>query len=458
MANYTVYHLHSDLSNGTTNIDSVTKYTEYIERAKELGMSSLAFSEHGNIFEWFFKKKGIEDAGMKYIHAVECYLTSTLEDKFRDNYHCVLIARNWEGVKEINRMMTVAYNRNDNHFYYYPRISFDEIEATSDNIIITSACLGGPLHALESANEVARKKLSAILLDEKDVEDAIFAINSGEKFDVVQRKLNPDISKAGQKVSELIEDFSDRIERGSRDTERFLKFLCKNKERVFFEIQHHNVDSQKEYNKKLYDLSKKYGIRLIAGTDTHALNERHLKGRSILQRSKNVFFDNEDSWDLSMKSYEELCEAYRIQNALPEEVWLEAIENTNVMASMVDTFEMDYSNKYPNIYENPDEEFTERVYSAIDEHPYALKNHSREEIVERVEEELEAYKKTGASPYMLLKHDLHLWEVENGIKTGPGRGSVSGSFIAYLLGITDMDSLKFDLNFFRGLYCGSKTM
>lgn len=458
MANYTVYHLHSDLSNGTTNIDSVTKYTEYIERAKELGMSSLAFSEHGNIFEWFFKKKGIEDAGMKYIHAVECYLTSTLEDKFRDNYHCVLIAKNWQGVKEINRMMTAAYNRDDNHFYYYPRISFDEIEATNDNIIICSACLGGPLHAVESANEVARKKLSAILLDEKDVEDAIRSINTGEKFDIVQRKLNPEISKAGQKVSELIEDFSDRIERGSRDTERFLKFLCKNKERVFFEIQHHNVDSQKEYNKKLYDLSKKYGIRLIAGTDTHALNERHLKGRSILQRSKNVFFDNEDSWDLTMKSYDELCEAYRLQNALPEEVWLEAIENTNVMASMVEPFEMDYSNKYPNIYENPDEEFTARVYNAIDEHPYALKNHSREEIVERVEEEIEAYKKTGASPYMLLKHDLHLWEVENGIKTGPGRGSVSGSFIAYLLGITDMDSLKFDLNFFRGLYCGSKTM
>ena len=67
--NYTIYHLHSDLSNGITNIDSVTKYYEYIEEAKELGMTALGFSEHGCILEWVHKKNKIEAAGMKYIHA-----------------------------------------------------------------------------------------------------------------------------------------------------------------------------------------------------------------------------------------------------------------------------------------------------------------------------------------------------------------------------------------------------
>ena len=71
---YTVYHLHSDLSNGITNIDSVTKYGEYIEKAKELGMKAMAFSEHGSVFEWWHKKSAIEAAGMKYIHAVEAYI------------------------------------------------------------------------------------------------------------------------------------------------------------------------------------------------------------------------------------------------------------------------------------------------------------------------------------------------------------------------------------------------
>ena len=75
MNNYVVYHLHSDLSNGVTNIDSVTKFKEYVARAKELGMKAMAFSEHGNVFEWLHKKEAIEEAGMKYIHAIEAYIT-----------------------------------------------------------------------------------------------------------------------------------------------------------------------------------------------------------------------------------------------------------------------------------------------------------------------------------------------------------------------------------------------
>lgn len=80
---YTVYHLHSDLSNGVTNIDSVTKYGEYIAKAKECGMNAMGFSEHGSVFEWWHKKSAIEAAGMKYIHAVECYLTTTLTEKIK---------------------------------------------------------------------------------------------------------------------------------------------------------------------------------------------------------------------------------------------------------------------------------------------------------------------------------------------------------------------------------------
>ena len=144
--NYVVYHLHSDLSNGVTNIDSVSKYKQYVDHAKELGMRALAFSEHGSVFEWYHKKCDIEAAGMRYIHAVECYITETLEEKVRDNLHCVLIAKNYEGFLELNGLVSHSFNRADNHFYYVPRISFDELLATSDNIIITSACIGGILY------------------------------------------------------------------------------------------------------------------------------------------------------------------------------------------------------------------------------------------------------------------------------------------------------------------------
>ena len=109
MDNYTVYHLHSDLSNGVTNIDSVTKFEEYIVRAKECGMKALGFAEHGSVFEWWHKKCAIENAGMKYIHGVEAYLTEDITEKVRDNYHCVMIARNYDGFLELNKLFGVFF-------------------------------------------------------------------------------------------------------------------------------------------------------------------------------------------------------------------------------------------------------------------------------------------------------------------------------------------------------------
>ena len=118
MNNYTILHLHSDLSNGVTNIDSITKYKSYIEKAKECGMTALAFSEHGCIFEWLHKKSAIEDVGMKYIHAEEFYVTESLSEKIRDNYHLLLIAKNYEGFKELNKLSSISFNRDDGHFYF----------------------------------------------------------------------------------------------------------------------------------------------------------------------------------------------------------------------------------------------------------------------------------------------------------------------------------------------------
>ena len=281
---YTIYHLHSDLSNGVTNIDSVTKYGEYIARAKECGMKALAFSEHGSVFEWWHKKKEIEAAGMKYIHAVEAYLTVGLDEKIRDNYHCVLIAKNYDGFLELNKLISASFCRTDNHFYYVPRITFAELFNTSDNIIVTTACIGG-------------------------------VFGKGE----------------------------------DRAQQMFLDFLEKNKHRCFLEVGHHIDDKQVVYNQKLFELSKKTGIPLIAGTDTHVLNEEHEKGRSILQASKNIMFDGEERWDLKFKTYDELVSAYRKQKSLPEDVFMQAIANTNAMADMVEPFNLDQGTKYPHI-------------------------------------------------------------------------------------------------------------
>lgn len=371
------------LSNGTTNIDSITNFRDYIARAKELGMSAICFTEHGNIFEWIHKKEEVKKAGMKYIHGIEAYITESLEDKKRDNYHCVLIAKNYDGVLELNQLVSDSYNRNDGHFYYMPRILYDDLEKTSDNIIISTACLGGILH-----------------------------------------KGNDDIRN------------------------RFICFLQRNRHRCFLEIQHHIDDGQKEYNKYLKVLSDEIGVPLITGTDTHALNTEHLEGRSILQKSKGVFFADEESWDLTFKSYEELVTAYEKQGSLPVEVVKEAINNTNVLANMIEEFNIDRTYKYPHLWENPMKTFQNKIMQGIkkrgvDKYP------NYQEYIDRIKHELKAYEHNGAIDFMLLMDDIISWCIENDIMVGYGRGSVNGSVIAWLLGITEMDSIKHNLNFER---------
>ena len=114
MNNYTIYHCHTDISNlSGAGMDSVTKYQDYIARAKECGMNALCFSEHGNFFLWKKKKDAIEAAGMKYLHGIEIYVAEKLlwetEDnptphKVRDNYHCVLIAKNLVLILSLSRL------------------------------------------------------------------------------------------------------------------------------------------------------------------------------------------------------------------------------------------------------------------------------------------------------------------------------------------------------------------
>lgn len=383
--NYVVYHLHSDLSNGVTNVDSVTKYNEYVDYAASLNMKAMAFAEHGCIFEWIHKKQKIEAAGMKYIHACEAYLTEDIsaDDKHRDNYHCVLIAKNYDGVKELNKMVSKSFDRSDQHYYYTPRITFDELFATSDNIIVTTACLGGVLH------------------------------------------------------------------KGNSETKkRFMKFLLANKDRCFLEVQHHDCADQISYNKKLYAISQKTGIPLIAGTDTHCLNDEHVEGRKILQKSKNVFFSDEDDWDLTFKTYDELVDAYKKQGSLPENVYLQAIENTNVMADMIEPFELDYSHKYPKLYDDSEKAIKQKIVAGI-KNRGVDKYDNLDEYKKKIAYELDTYKHNGAIDFLLLEEDYKTALKKQGVSYGYSRGSVSGSVIAYLLGITEVDSIKYNLNFER---------
>lgn len=367
--NYVTYHLHSDMS----LLDSCTKFEDYVDYAVELGQKAICFTEHGRILRWVAKKLYCDEKGIKYLHGVECYLTRQLEPKERDNYHTVLIAKNYDGVLEINKALSVS--EQEDHFYYKNRLSFDEFLQMSDNIIKISACLASPLSKLDPADPYYEKLAM--------------------KYD-------------------------------------------------YYEIQAHNHVDQIAYNQRLFDLSRKYGKPLIAGTDTHSLNKYKAECRSILQAAKHIMYSDEDSFDLTYKSYDELVMAFEEQNALPAAVYLEAIQNTEVMADSVEEFELDKSFKYPILYGSAEkdaemydrrvaEKFAEKIKCGI------IKEEQIEAFQNSIIEETEVFEAIGMKGFMLSMSEFVCWCKENGIPVGFNRGSCGGSRIAYLLDITDMN-------------------
>lgn len=423
--NYVKYHVHSMISNLTagTGADSITHFQDYVNFAKEQGMTALAISEHGSVMNWIKKKQAIEKAGMKYIHANEIYLTKKIEQEMikdeetgllvpsgklnleRDNFHYMLMAKNYEGVLEINKLTSQSFGRDDGQFYYNPRLTFDQLKATSDNIIMTSACLASPLWRLYSK------------------------ANSLEE----QGKLMESIAL-------------------NNELEDLLNWMTANKHRMFFEIQYHSHPEQIAFNQMLLRLSKQTGIPLIAGTDTHALNEEQAKARQLFLKSKGANYGDEDAFDLTAKTYSELVDMFDKQGALPRKVYLEAIHNTNVMADMVEEFELDKAPKYPELYDKPIEVFQSMINEGVKKRGIDKFPKEKKKIYfDRIKEEFDTYKKLDAVNYMLLQKNIIDWCHSNDIYQGYGRGSVNGSLIAYVLGITEMDSIKHKLNFFRFL-------
>ena len=392
MNNYICYHLHTMDS----LLDSCTSYKDYIDYAVELGQKAIGFSEHGNIYNWQSKWAYCKEKGIKYIHGIEVYLTETLEEKIRDNYHTILIAKNKEGFKELNSLYFLS-TRAD-HVYYKPRLTFDEFLNISDNIIKISACVQSPLN----------------------------------KF---HKNITTEEFKSG-----IIND------------ERRLKYISLLEKYDYYEIQYHNMQEQIDYNRFLYDMSISYHKPLIAATDTHSLNSYKAECRTILQYGKTdgVWGDEENECDLTYKSYEELIKAFEIQNSLPINIIKQAIKNTNVMADSVEELDFDTKDKYPVLYGEQDEEvlwktlkkkYQEKLdRGEIEDNPKYWEN---------INEEMRVFKKINMIGFMLLMSEIMSWARDNNIATGFSRGSVGGSTVAYISDITDIDPVKWNTVFSR---------
>lgn len=364
-----MYHCHSDYS----LLDSCTKYQDYIDLAVRDGARALSISEHGKPLNWTEKWAACKKAGIRYIHSVEIYLTETLGEKVRDNYHTVLMARNMDGVRELNELVSKSCDKD--HFYYTNRISFDEFLSMSSNIISTSACLASPLNKLPETHPLYKKL--------------------ARKYD-------------------------------------------------FLEVQAHHHPDQVAFNKRLAKLAKELGKPLIAGTDTHSSSQYKAECRSVLLTAKHKSYGDEDSFDLSYKTYDELADLFRTQGALSETDYMSAIENTNLLYDMTEDIDLDTSIKYPILYgsreadsqkfiETVERKFREKLASGV------IPPEQEEAFRSAIDEEMRVFQKLQMDGFMLSMSELICWCKEQGMAIGTARGSVGGSRVAYVTDIIDLN-------------------
>lgn len=369
---YSTLHTHTTFS----IMDSTTTPDQMVDKCIELGINALAFTEHGNVYSWIKKKQYCDKKGLKYIHGIEMYLTESLENKVRDNYHAILLAKNLEGVREINELYTLSTDAN--HSYYSPRISFDEFLATSDNIIRLSACLGGVLHKLDRNHP---------------------------------------------RYSELLNKFD------------------------YLEVQPHKSQDQYEFNKYLASL----GRPLVACGDFHEVSKYKAECRLKWMAGKGKKYDNEDDFDLVIKSYDEFRDMFIKQGVLTPEQIDTALENTNVIASQIEDFDLNTEFKFPNLYDNAKVEIRENTFKSLDElvKKGIISSFMYDDYVKRIEIELHAFDVLNMESFILFMSELMTYCIEQDIAVGPARGSASGSVVCYLLNVTDVDPLVWGTNFTR---------
>ena len=412
MSNYVVYHLHSSLS----LLDSCTNYQDYILRAKELGQKAICFTEHGNIYNWIEKKMYCEATQYKYISGdtIKYFDDKKKLDKYLESddkdYEIIelLPIKYMHGVEAyLTEVLSVAEKKiRDN--YHTILIAKDEEGFKELNSLVDLS--SQPDHFYYDRR---------ISFDEfLNISDHIIKISAC--------LASPLRRYRGNRLGELLNHYD------------------------YYEIQPHvNSEDQKEYNIQLVKWSVRYGKPLIAATDTHSLNQYKAECRRIRLQSKNIKFQNEDTFDLTYKTYDELVEMFKEQGVVKESDYLEAIENTNRMADSVSEFKLDTSFKYPKLYDDE-----ETVLKQLINDNYKAK--IKAGIIERdprykenVQEEMRVFKKIGMVGFMLFMSELVRWCWDNGIPVGPCRGSVGGSTIAYLSDIIDVNPIVWNTVFSR---------
>jgi len=391
MAEFTHLHNHSEYS----LLDGLSKVEQMVKRAKELGMKSIAITDHGNLYGAIRFYQTCKKYEIKPIIGCEIYMAQrSLHDKEagvdKDYNHLILLAENLTGYKNLMKIISIAHLEG---YYYKPRCDMDLLKKYNEGLICLTACLNGY------------------------VSDPL---------------LNGNEQEANKRLKSLMEIFGN--------------------DRLYLEIQRHlKVPRQEELNQKLIEISKREGLPLVATNDNHYINKDDAEGQEILLcigTQKTIDTPNRglsmiDSPDFYIKPSEEMKNLFM---DIPS-----AIENTTKIAQRCNV-EIELGKWIMPNFEIP-EGLTHDSYlrQMIDENIGKRYKEITPEIKERVDYELSIISKKGYSTYFLVVADFVNWAKDNGISVGPGRGSAAGSVISYILRITDVDPFYFNLPFERFL-------
>ena len=386
---FTHLHVHTEYS----LLDGSNKIKEYVARVKELGMDSAAITDHGVMYGVIDFYRAAREAGINPILGCEVYVApgSRFDREVGSGddryYHLVLLAENNQGYNNLMKIVSRGFVEG---FYYKPRVDLELLEKYHEGIIALSACLAG---------EVARYLVRGMYEDAK-----IAALRYQDIF---------------------------------------------GKGNFFLELQDHGIPEQQNVNQQLLRMHRETGIDLVATNDVHYTMAEDAEPHDVLlclQTGKKLTDENRMRYEggqYYVKSPEEMAELFPYA--------LEALENTHKIAERCHV-EIEFGvTKLPR-YDVPDgltswEYLNKLCHEGLEQryHPVT------EELKKRLDYELTTIKNMGYVDYFLIVWDFIKYARDNDIMVGPGRGSAAGSLVAYTLGITQLDPIRYDLLFERFL-------
>ena len=381
-------HVHTEFS----LLDGACRTDRVMDRVKELGMDTIAITDHGVMYGCIDFYKAAKAAGIKPIIGCEVYCARrTMEDRVhtldKDPYHLVLLCENRQGYENLCYIVSESFLRG---FYGKPRVDLKLLEEHHEGIIAMSACVSGavPRHLLNEDYEGAKQ----------------YALN-------LSRIFGPD--------------------------------------HFYLELQDHGLDIQRRVNQGILRLARETGLPLVATNDAHYLTKEDSRMQDVLlciQTGKTVDDENRmrfGSQEFYLKSEEQMRALF------PDHP--EACDNTQKIADMCN-LEFTFHEYHLPSYPVPEGYTNESYFREMCEKGFKERyENPPESYRERLEYEIGVISSMGYVNYYLIVWDFIHWAKEHGIPVGPGRGSGAASIVAYCIHITEVDPMKYDLIFERFL-------